>query len=287
MVKPVVAISGANGFIGKYLTKFLYYRGYKVIPIPHELLAIPTELEMIFEEEKPTFIIHLAAYGNMGGQTNFEETCNANILALYNILQASRSTPYLKFVNISSSSVYGKTRNVMSESDKLNPETAYAKTKACGEILAKAFADEYEKPLITIRPFSVYGDGEADFRFIPTVIEKIRNNEPLTLYKGNHDWIYIDDFVRGMTILMESPKTNGIYNIGTGIQTPNREVVKLIGVILNQTPIIADLKPLKGTDSSMWVANIKRAILAGFVPNLTLHEGLVRTIKYYERNIKN
>lgn len=86
---------------------------------------------------------------------------------------------------------------------------------------------------------------------------------------------------------MEREKVKRVYNIGTGIQTSNREVVKLIGDILKIPPKIAEKRPAKDTDSTMWVANIKNAILAGFVPNFTLYEGLVRTVKYYGQHRKN
>lgn len=288
MAKPRVLITGAGGFIGSHTARALHYRGYKVIALPRDLLYNPTHLRDFITAHSPKYIIHYAAYGNMGNHTDFNEICSANVLALYNILNCSLSVPYLKFINVSTSSVYGKVRNVMSETDKLNPVSAYGKTKAAGELIASAFADEYGKNIITVRPFSVYGEGEADYRFIPTVINKINSNKPLVLYEGNHDWIYVSDFVRAVIILMEKAKTpTNIYNIGTGIQTPNREIVRLIGEILGKSPKIAQIRPVKNTDSTMWVANINSLILAGFVPNFTLYEGLVRTVKHYGRNNTN
>lgn len=276
-----VGITGSSGFIGQYLSAFLKHRGYQVLPISRNFLYSPDLLEDYLKTEQPHYIVHAAAYGNMSIHNDYPQTFQANIQALYNLLIASRDLPYRKLINISSSSVYGITRSVMSESDKINPQTPYATTKAAGELIVRGFKNYFGKNIVTVRPFSVYGPGEADFRFIPTVIRAIKEDKPIILYHGYHDWIYIDDFVRALTIVMEMETEEEIYNIGTGLQTSNRIIVQLLSNIMAKHVKIEQELNEKEQDSHTWVANINSLILLGFVPNFTLQSGLIKTVERY------
>ena len=260
-------ITGHSGFIGSHLCQLLITLDYEVVRFERKWFT-EKNLEQRLKKIKPDFIFHLSAYGNMFHQDEEEKTINANILDLCYLLHATRNINYKAFVNISTSSV------------TLPYQTMYSATKLSGEHLCEAFANKYHKPIVSCRPYSIYGPGEADFRFIPTVIRKIIQDEVLELDpKPCHDWVYIDDCVEAL--LEASKKTKQkIINIGTGISYSNLVTVKTIETILGKKAKIEIVKSLRKYDSKNWVC--EKSILQNYEwPAVSFRVGLEKTVKYY------
>lgn len=223
-------ITGSNGFIGRHLVERLQKDGHDVYPLERCLSV--RELTMKFKVKNPDLIFHLGAYGNHFDQHNINRMFDVNINGTYNLLRAASLFKYEKFYNFSTSSV------------TLEVQTDYSRTKLCTELMASC----YERT-VNIRPYSVYGIGEADHRFIPTVIRCLNSGELMDLDRfARHDWIYVDSFLQAMF--------DGHESIGTGIGTSNGEVVKILekisGKNLNFTPV-NNLRPY---DSRDWVAPV-------------------------------
>lgn len=247
-------ISGANGFIGMALYEYLLTRGHKVFFVGHELLInnefgyLP--LQNHVEKINPDFIIHLAAYGNHSSQTNNLQILESNIIGTYNLLMASLNCEYKKFYNFSSSSV------------TLKKQTFYSVSKLAAENIVNLIAENYGKPIVNIRPYSVYGPGEAEWRFIPTVIRALGNGEEIILdKKATHDWIFIDDLIRALFA--------GHTEIGTGESHTNLQVVEMLQNISGKK---LKYKPgtLREYDNEEWVCK-------SGVAHLALYNGLKKT----------
>ena len=259
--------------------------GHQVTGIPRVILGQINQLTAFFEEEKPDYIFHLAAYGNMSNQKDEQAIFEANVIGTWNMLQASKHIPYKVFVNVGSSSEYGRKSQPMSEIDVPETDTFYGASKIAGTYLARAFARQYNKPIVTVRPFSVYGPKEADFRFIPTMINCIENKKVFHVDPhGVHDWIYIDDLINGMLFLVESGFIKGeIYNIGTGLQTRNIDVLALMVAITGK--IVETLRDdfMRLHDSFTWRADVTKMGLLGWKPKISLREGLTKTYEWYRK----
>lgn len=280
----VALITGQSGFIGQHLTKALEAQGIEVVGFPRWMFGDYFAMQDFFKKNKPDYIYHLAAYGNMSNQKDDRNIFDANVLNTFNLLICTKDIPYKAFIHFGSSSEYGKKLRPMREEDILEPETMYAATKAAGTMLSRAFCKQYDKPIITVRPFSVYGEGEADFRLIPTVIHKALFNEELSLDPtAVHDWIHIDDFISGVIQVVEHAEIlKGIaVNIGTGKQSTNAEIVSLIGEILDRPIKTISNYNDRPTDSTTWVGNINTLKLLKWRQQVTLREGLARTCEYY------
>lgn len=258
-----VLVTGASGFIGSHLVKALEERGDEVSIIKGQSLYrgdfVPSDYADI------DYVFHLAAYGNMSNQKDEVMMFFSNLQGLFNFLFSTKDIPYKAFINVSSSSVL------------LPHETMYSATKAGAERLCKAFVDEYAKPIVTVRPFSVYGPGEADFRFIPTAFRSCLQNEPLTLSSNaTHDWVYVTDIVNAMIELAidaESQKGSAI-GIGTGIATSNRDVLTMIERITGRKANVTEEKELRSFDNQDW-----KAQLSDYLCYTTFEQGLQ---KYYD-----
>jgi len=155
-----------------------------------------------------------------------------NVRGTLNLLMASKNINYKMFINTGSSSEYGIKNKPMNEEDHLEPISFYAATKASTTFLCQVFAKEYQKPIATLRPFSVFGPYEEESRFIPTIIRAVIKNKPIKLTQGNQrrDFIYIDDIVDIYIKTLSHGKklSRQILNMGTGTEHTNDEVVKML-----------------------------------------------------------
>ena len=275
MVSEVAVISGASGFIGSHLARKLVLQGLKVVAIPRDILSRTELLQEFLQRYSPSYIFHLAAYGNHSNQTNVAETVSVNYGDTYSLLVASRHIPYKAFINVSSSSVL------------LPYETLYSASKAGAERLCKAFAMNYDKPIVTVRPYSVYGPGEASFRFIPTVFRSCLTKQTLHLSADVvHDWIYVETFVEGMintAIKYVNKYKAKSINFGTGIGRTNAEVVKKIEEITGYKAKILYQNNMRPYDNKEWVCQNDKDTYQWtdeYMP--TLSEGLLQTYESYK-----
>lgn len=207
-------ISGINGFIGGDLAKRLKGLGYEVIGIDRKLLLQPRNLKKFVLKHNPDYIFHLAAYGNHYFQTNEVQTFKTNLVGTFNLLHASLDVSYKGFINFSTTS------------HNHEGGSFYGATKAGGEYLVKAFVKKYNKPIVNVRPYSVFGEREWDFRFIPTICRQIKEGEAITVSKVKHDWIYIQDFIDGVlkVIGLTQSHQGQSFGIGTGKRILNTDI---------------------------------------------------------------
>ena len=301
-----VLITGGAGFIGANLIRELVELKYDV----HLILKKSTNtrrIEKILDKVKvynidllnkktltkivskinPNFIIHLATYNNYRKQTDVEEMIDINIKGTLNLLLASKNIDYKLFINTGSSSEYGIKDKPMKEKDSLEPISFYAATKASATLLCKVFAREYQKPIVTLRPFSVFGQYEEEDRFIPTIIKAVIENKPIKLTPGTQrrDFIYVKDVVDiYIKALSYGKKLGGeILNMGTGIEKTNDEVVKILFKITGKKTKIEKGAFLRRIwDTSHWVADIsKTKKILKWRPKFSLEEGLRETYLWF------
>lgn len=228
-------ITGRNGFIGKNLVRYLIQKGERITD----------------KLEEATHVIHLAAYGNHYNQTDPKETIQANLIMLCDLLE--RSNHVEKFYNISTSSVH------------LPVQTFYSLTKSLGEKIIDTKDDRF----VNVRPYSVYGIGEAKHRLIPTIIRHLHTGEPMELdTKAVHDWIYVDDFIEQML--------QGKTEVGSGIQYTNKDIADALEIISGRKLNYTNAK-LRHYDTKNWKAPKRLNVRSIFT-------GLKQTYDYYRTN---
>lgn len=304
-MSPIIArnsvlVTGGAGFIGANLINKLLDLNYRVSILVKEstdLLRLKNvinkiniykvdlldkNLKKIITKINPSKIFHLATYSSYRNQEESMEMIDANIRGTLNLLMSTRGINYDIFVNTGSSSEYGIKDKAMREEDVLSPISFYAATKASITLLCNAFARECQKPIVTIRPFSVYGPYEEKTRFVPTIIKAIIENKTIKLTSGSQrrDFIYIEDVVDIYIKTMKMQNPSGqILNAGTGIQYTNDEVVEtLFRVTEKRVPIQKGEFPKRIWDTSNWVADMsKTKRLLNWEPKFTLEMGLKRT----------
>lgn len=278
------AISGSGGFIGNRLKQILENEGNLVWGIPTDYLNSVEKIRKWLTRLKPDYIIHCAAWGNHSTQNSLRHIYESNVFFTINLLEASKKIDYKKLVLVGSSSEYGNPVLPMREDDLPLTYSYYGASKVAQTFLGRAFAYNEDKPIITVRPFSVYGPGEAAHRFIPTVINSIKNQTTFELAREPvHDWIYIDDFCEGLIAVSEVHSSPGeVYNLGTGLQYDNAFVVETLEEIMGKTAPYTTVKFLREFDTNFkWRADITKT-KSIWESKIKLIDGLKKTYEYYK-----
>ena len=244
-----IAVLGSHGFIGSHLVKRLSDLGHKVQEVSHKDLDNFEGADVIF---------NLMAFGNMANQVGDDEIFEANLHKLYQLL----NKPHKSFINFSTSAI------------QLPNQTLYSASKAAGEKLVEYYGG------INLRPSSVFGSGEAPYRFIPTVIRGLKQEETIYLDpKPMHDWIWVEDFIDGVISVFEHKEflVGRNINISTSIQTSNQYIVGILEKISGKQATIKILENQRPWDSQEWWVDNSDLIKLGWEQKHSLREGLKLT----------
>ena len=305
-----VLVTGGGGFLGANLVRELISLESEVnlllrkstkpwrlkdvfekVKIYQVDLSNKKRVNEIIKKIKPQIIFHLAAHGAYPFQTDIDKIIKTNILGTVNLLKAVNDINYESFVNTGTSSEYGYKTKPMKETDVLEPVFPYAVTKATVTMFCHMFAKQFGKPVVTLRPFSIYGDWEESSRFIPVMITSCLKGKTIKLVPGKQkrDFLYVKDMTRAY--LMAGLKKNlagEVINIGSGkqylISQTAKKIIKLVG---NEVEVkIGTYKPRKW-DTSFWVADKTKAKqLLGWEPKYSLENGLKKSIEWYKKNLE-
>jgi len=212
-----IFITGTTGFLGRSLKE--YYQLNNTIVEYVRGTDVVTQLIVT----QPDLIIHCA-----GEIYDPEHMFKTNVVMVESILEWVRRNPATRMIHIGSSSEYGALDRASKETDRINPLNVYEATKGAGTLLCQGYARHYQLDVCVARIYSGYGAYERERRLFPTLYRAFFNDEPMRLYDGVHDFIYIDDFVRGIDILVQKGFIPGdIVNFGSGVQYHNITVLEL------------------------------------------------------------
>lgn len=306
--KRVYLVTGAAGFIGSRIMRrliangeevhILIRKGTKLWRIEGMLdrvichlsdLSDAGELTKIVDKVKPRVIYHLATYGAYPYQNEPDKIIHTNILGTWNLLKASAHIDCELFVNTGSSSEYGFKELPMKEADLLEPASYYAVTKSSQTLLCFHIAREEKRPIVTLRPFSVYGPYEEPTRFIPTLMKALHFKEKMNLVspKISRDHIYVEDVVDICLMVDQLKQFAGeIFNVGTGIQSSIKDVVEAAVRVTGETADFkwGEMKP-RTWDTHHWVADISKARQSlNWSPKVSLEKGLSLMWEWFKSN---
>lgn len=307
-----VLVTGADGFIGSHLVEMLVANGRQVRALAQynsfnnwgwlEDVNCKQAIEVISGDVRdPAFcktlcqgvdsVFHLAALIAIPYSYQAPDSyVDTNIRGTLNICQAARDTGVKRVIHTSTSEVYGTAQYVpIDEKHPLQPQSPYSASKIAADAMAMSFYSAFDLPLTIARPFNTYGPRQSARAVIPTIITQIANGKKqiqLGDVSPTRDFNYVEDTCRGFIALAESEKTIGeIVNVGSNFEISVSDTLKLIKTIMcSDVEFLVDeqrLRPEKSEVNRLWCDNAKIKSLTGFSPQVSLEEGLRRTIDWF------
>jgi dTDP-glucose 4,6-dehydratase len=134
------------------------------------------------------------------------------------LAEAARRAGLQRFVQVSTDEVYGAVEQGASvETDRLDPTSPYAASKAGGELLLHAYAKTHGLPLVVVRGANAYGPYQYPEKLIPLHVTNALEDQPLPVYgdgQQRRQWTYVEDFVTGVDTVLRSGVQGQVYNVG-------------------------------------------------------------------------
>jgi len=256
-------------------------------------------VDKLFREGKFDVVVNFAAESHVDRSildpSPFIET---NIKGTQVLLEAARTYPVKRFIQISTDEVYGSLGETgkFTEESPLRPNSPYAASKAAADLLCRAYHKAYGIPVIITRSSNNYGPYQFPEKLIPLMIRNALLGKPLPVYgegENVRDWLYVEDNCRAIDLVLQKGRTGEVYNIGGSCEKRNIEVVEMICKILEelapQIPhrplrtLITFIKDPRGAAHDFRYAldctKIKEEL--GWEPRVDFEEGLRRTVQWY------
>jgi UDP-glucose 4-epimerase len=305
----VCLVTGASGFIGSHLCDRLVVDGARVVAINKQVSRVTPPrlahlagridiveanlqdagaLRIIAERTTPRFVFHLGAYTHVGKSfDHVDESLQTNIAGTVNLLQAMRGIDYETFVYAGTSEIYGGNEVPFREDQPVSPLSPYSVAKYAGERYCRMFHDAYGWPIVMLRPFNAFGPRQSPDRIIPEVIVSGLSGVDIAMTDGKQtrEFNYVSDIVDGFVrAAVCGPEAHGqVINIGCGEEHSMRDIAQRTIHLMGDpiTPRFGTLPPRPTEIWRMFCDNSKARALLGWKPQVTLEEGLRRTIEFY------
>jgi UDP-glucose 4-epimerase len=236
-------------------------------------------------------VFHCAARNIVVSTRNPREDFETNIGGTLNVLLAAREAGIQRLVYTSSTSVYGNPRYLpINEDDHLSLLTPYAVSKLAGEHYCLAFYESYDLPAAAVRYSNIYGPGQDPGNpycgVVSKFLELLEAGKPVAIHGDgtqSRDFTYIDDAVEATVRAGVSDRALGeVFNVGTGVETRVNELAHLLMELTGAKtpPVHTDRRDVDNIRRR--VVNIEKTRRAlRWVPEVTLEEGLRRTVAWY------
>ncbi|MBI4162373.1 MAG: NAD-dependent epimerase/dehydratase family protein [Candidatus Aenigmarchaeota archaeon] len=280
-VRQKVLVTGGAGFIGSNLVKRLVADGYEVVVLDNLSTGVyqrlPKQAKFVKGDiedddtyrviEGCTHVFHLAA--KTDARENDDSVYRVNYLGSKKVFEAAKAVG-AKVIFTSSAAVYGSAPVPHKETAECAPITQYGKSKLKAEKLLNT-----ESSLV-VRLFNVYGpEGNS---VINKYCKLIPNYKDIIVYgtgMQTRDYVYVDDVINALMLGME---LNGVYNIGTGLETKVVNAIDMISNVTMAKPTVKFDKPKQEIQRSK--ADITK-IRNYWHPVVDLQKGIELTLRSY------
>jgi NAD dependent epimerase/dehydratase len=312
----VVAVTGAEGFIGSHLVEALVRRGCRVqAMVLYNMWSscawldtldrdIMDHVDVIFGDvrdpasarelvEGAEIVYHLAAIGSVPYSYRAPRSfVDNNSIGTLHVLEAVRACHTPRMVHTSTSETYGTARTVpIAESHPLQAQSPYAASKIAADKLVESYHLSFGIPAATLRPFNTFGPRQSTRAVIPQIITQLATGARqlrLGALDPTRDFSYVTDTVQAFIELGEAPASavlGEVFNCGPGDDVAIGKLAEEIAALMGaEADIVEDAQRLRPKESEVMRLVCDATKLrerTGWRPRLTRNEGLRRTIDWF------
>uniref|UniRef100_A0A7C3MC43 dTDP-glucose 4,6-dehydratase n=1 Tax=Archaeoglobus fulgidus TaxID=2234 RepID=A0A7C3MC43_ARCFL len=307
-----ILVTGGAGFIGSNFIRYvLEKRGWHVINL--DKLGYGSNLENLKDvENNPRYefvkgdinnfdlvskiLKKTDAVVNFAAETHVDRSISnpysfieSNILGVYTILEAARKVnPDIRIVHVSTDEVYGDTLDgSFRENDRLFPSSPYSASKAAGDMLVLGYARTYNLNVSITRCTNNYGPYQFPEKLIPKTIIRASMNLRVPVYgsgRNVRDWLYVLDHCEAILLVLEKGERREIYNISSGEEKMNIDVVKTILELMGKDESLIEFVEDRPGHDLRYSLDSSKIRELGWKPKNSFREGIKKTVEWYLEN---
>jgi dTDP-glucose 4,6-dehydratase len=252
-------------------------------------IADPVAVAAAFKQHQPDAVVNFAAETHV--DRSIEDPApflQATVVGTQCLLELSRHSGISKFVQISTDEVYGSlgAEGAFREDTPLDPSSPYSASKASADVWVLSYFKTYKFPAVITRCTNNYGPYQFPEKLIPVLISNAMENRTLPIYGDGmnvREWIYADEHSRAVLMALERGIPGEVYNIGSGDEKPNLEVVREVLRLLGKPEsLIQFVKDRPGHDRRYAIDCSKIRREWGWKSEVSFSDGMAKTIDWYK-----
>jgi len=248
-------------------------------------------VEGVLGEEKVDAIVHFAAETHVDRSIlKADDFIRTNVQGTRVLLEASRRAGIARFLHVSTDEVYGSLpeSGAFHEDWPIRPNSPYAASKAGADLLARAYHVTFGLPVVITRTCNNYGPFQFPEKFIPLMIVNAFRDLPLPIYGDGlyvREWLHVEDHCRALAAVLAEGRVGEAYNIGSGEERTNLEVVREILALAGKPEtLLRHVKDRPGHDRRYALDCGKIRGELGFAPRISFAEGLREVVRWYREH---
>ncbi len=208
-----------------------------------------------------------------------------DVYGTYVLLDAARRHGHRRYVQVSTDEVYGSlATGSAGESDRLEPRSPYAASKAAGDMLALAYGTTYGLPVGVTRASNTFGPYQYPEKILPLFTTNAIDGQPLPLYgDGLHvrDWLYVDDHCAAVELVLSDGAAGEVYNVAGGNELTNLDLTHLILDELGLPRSLIRSVPDRPGHDRRYSVDAGKIRELGWRPQASFPDALSETIRWY------
>ena len=232
---------------------------------------------------------------NLGGYINHQlfkdggsKLIDTHFTTIQNLVKVLPRNKLKRFVQIGSSDEYGNAQAPQNENLREQPISPYSLAKVASTHFLQMLHRTENFPAVILRLFLTYGPGQNSGRFLPQIIKGCVNNEifPTSLGEQLRDFCYVDDTVRAILKALIVPEARGeVFNVSSGKAISIRTMIEKVCAITGSgNPCYGEVPYRSGENMALYANIYKAKSILLWEPEVSLKDGLTKTIDYFSNN---